>query len=268
MKYIIFTDLDGTLLDHETYSFEKALAALSLVNEKKIPLVICTSKTQSEIEVYREKLGNNDPFISENGGAVIIPKNYFKTIIAKNSDRYIMIELGTPYAAIIATLSEIKKHSNATIRGFSDMTPEEVSAMTGIDIASAKLSKKRFYSEPIIIEGNAETITDVKKRILASGMNFAEGGRFYHVLSTNTDKGKAVTILKNIYKENSNDSIKTIGLGDSLNDLPMLSVVDIPVLVKKTSGNFDTKIKLSNLVYANGIGPDGWNRVLLEILNG
>ena len=46
------------------------------------------------------------------------------------------------------------------------------------------------------------------------------------------DKGKAVRALKELYSEKFLE-IKTIGLGDSLNDLPMLEAVDVPVLVKR-----------------------------------
>jgi len=265
MKYIIFTDLDGTLLDHYTYSFEKATESLALAKQNKIPVVICTSKTQAEIEVYRERMGNEDPFISENGGAIIIPKGYFTSVLDKE-DPYTIIELGTPYNIIINTLATIKKSTRAIIKGFSDLTPEEISIATGIDISSAKLAKKRFYSEPIIIEGDKRTIDDVKEMILSSGLNFMEGGRFHHVFSSTTDKGKAVKMLINIYKGNLNDSIKTIGLGDSLIDLPMLATVDIPILVKKVSGNYDKRIQLPNLIYADGIGPEGWNKAILKIL--
>ncbi|MFN3532306.1 MAG: HAD-IIB family hydrolase, partial [Candidatus Brocadia sp.] len=151
------------------------------------------------------------------------------------------------------------------IKGFSDLTPEEISTATGIDISSAKLAKKRFYSEPIIIEGDKETIHEVKQMISSSGLNFMEGGRFHHVFGTTTDKGKAVRMLINIYKDNFTDSIKTIGLGDSLIDLPMLATVDIPILVKKSSGNYDKRIQLPNLIYADGIGPEGWNKAILKI---
>jgi HAD superfamily hydrolase (TIGR01484 family) len=76
-KLIIFTDLDGTLLDYSTYSFEPALPALQLLKERDIPFIICSSKTKKEIEYYRKKIGNNHPFISENGGGIFIPKGYF-----------------------------------------------------------------------------------------------------------------------------------------------------------------------------------------------
>lgn len=266
MKYIIFTDLDGTLLDHDTYSFEKAKEALLLTKENKIPVIFCTSKTQAEIEVYRERMDNEDPFIPENGGAIIVPKGYFKSLSGKEENCYIKIELGIPHHTIINTLKKVKKSTHAVIKGFSDLTPEEISALTGLDPISAELSKRRFYSEPIIIEGNADTIREVKKEILSSGLNFLEGRRFHHVCGSTIDKGKAVRILTDIYKDNINDVTKIIGLGDSLIDLPMLASVDIPIIVKKTSEYYDRRIHLPNLVYADGIGPEGWNKAIVNIL--
>jgi len=266
MHYIIFTDLDGTLLDHDSYSFEQATEALKLIKDNKIPLVICTSKTQAEIEMYRDKLGNKDPFICENGGAVIIPEDYFESVNGKKRGHYIVYELGTPYSKIVEFLKEIKKTFRISIKGFSDMSPEEVSALTGINIASARSAKNRFYSEPVIIQGNEDTIKKVKQKIRASGLNFMKGGRFLHIFSSKTDKGIAVQTLINLYKENINDSLKTIGIGDSANDLPMLAIVDIPVVVKKKSGKYDDRIQLPHLAYADGIGPEGWNKSIQKIL--
>ena len=74
---IIITDLDGTLLHPVSYSFEEAVVALEEVYKANIPVVLCSSKTKAEIEVYRRQMNNRDPFISENGGGIFIPEGYF-----------------------------------------------------------------------------------------------------------------------------------------------------------------------------------------------
>ena len=43
-KFIIFTDLDSTLLD-ENYSWKEAIPALEKINKLKIPLILNSSKT-------------------------------------------------------------------------------------------------------------------------------------------------------------------------------------------------------------------------------
>ena len=70
-KIVVFTDMDGTFLEKETYSYELAQPGLSILQARDIPLIFCTSKTRAEIEYYRNKLGIKDPYISENGGSVI-----------------------------------------------------------------------------------------------------------------------------------------------------------------------------------------------------
>src|SRR4030043_949420 len=232
-KIVIFSDLDGTLLDRDTYSFEPALPALRLTRMKNIPLVLTSSKTRAEIEIYRKKLENDHPFISENGGAVFIPKNYFSFLFPydRELDEYFVLELGTFYLQIIEVLESIKKETGIKIKGFSDLTEEQLTSLCGLSLEEAELAKRREYDEPFLIEGEEKEIEIVKRKIEEKGMNYVWGGRFHHILGKN-DKGKAVEILKELY-ENEFFSITTVGIGDSLNDIPMLLAVDHPIFLKE-----------------------------------
>lgn len=51
LHYVVFTDLDGTLLDSETYSCEKSLAMINRLKESGTPLIFCSAKTRVEQEV-------------------------------------------------------------------------------------------------------------------------------------------------------------------------------------------------------------------------
>ena len=55
---VVFTDLDGTLLDKKTYSFEAAREALTELRARNIPLIVVSSKTRAEIEPIRLELRN------------------------------------------------------------------------------------------------------------------------------------------------------------------------------------------------------------------
>lgn len=266
MRYrlVIFTDLDGTLLDHDTYSFDPALPALSLLESNKIPLVICTSKTRAEIERYRELLRNEHPFIAENGGGIFVPEGYFSNEFDFDSvsEGYFVIDLGTPHAELKEALKSISKETGIRITGISDMSISEIMETTGLDEESSKLASKREYGEPFLIEGDENAAEIVKDHINKRGYGYTRGGRFHHILGAN-DKGKAVRILTELYK-NEARHIKTLGIGDSLNDLPMLEAVDIPVLVQKPDGEYDPEIRLDNLTFADGAGPRGWNSAILK----
>jgi mannosyl-3-phosphoglycerate phosphatase len=266
-KLIIFTDLDGTLLDRDTYSFSPAEPALRLTRMKNIPLVLTSSKTRAEIEIYRKKLENDHPFISENGGAVLIPKNYFSFLFPydRELDEYFVLELGTFYLQIIEVLESIKKETGIKIKGFSDLTEEDLTSLCGLSLEEAELAKRREYDEPFLIEGEEKEIEIVKRKIEEKGMNYVWGGRFHHILGEN-DKGKAVEILKELY-ENQFFSISTVGIGNSLNDLPMLLAVDHPIFLKEKE-SVSPEIPFKNVTCVEGTGPHAWNEAILSIVNG
>jgi len=281
-RYIIFTDLDGTLLDHFTYSYSAASDALKLIKEKGIPLIICTSKARAEILSIRKRLKNKAPFISENGGAVYIPDRYFSFLyeFQRRIKGYRVIEIGVPHKILLNVLRKIGDKTGVSIEGISEMSVQKIMDFTFLKKREAELSKKREYSEPFLIcenhlspllhkegiKGRSEGrwINKVKREILEMGFKFTSGGRFFHIMKGN-DKGKAVKILKNLYIQKYGD-IKTIGIGNSLNDLPMLKAVDIPVLVKNYDNRYEKNIKLKNLYLADGIGPEGWNNFIISNL--
>jgi mannosyl-3-phosphoglycerate phosphatase len=263
-KPIIFTDLDGTLLDRDSYSFAPALPALDLIKQKAIPLILTSSKTRAEMEFYKKQLEINHPFISENGGAVFIPKGYFSFPFPYNreSDDYSVLEFGTYYPKIVEVLDSIKKETGIIVQGFSDLGEEELASLCGLSKKEAELSKKREYDEPFLLEGTEREVETVKSKIEEKGMKYTWGGRFHHILGNN-DKGKAVTILRKLF-ENEYFSITTWGIGDSANDFPMLLAVDHPIFLKREEAEIPSTIQ--NLTVVDGAGPQSWNRAILSFI--
>jgi mannosyl-3-phosphoglycerate phosphatase len=232
IKTVIFTDLDGSLLN-EKYDFQDVKPIIERLVASGVPIVFCSSKTRAEIEFYRKKMGINDPFISESGAAVFIPRGYFQFNYAytRQADSYDVIELGAAYSIIRKKLVGVKIKSASKIIGFGDMTKEEIAKDSGLPLELAKLAKRREYDEPFrIVEGNEKEILNM---ISEEGLRYAQGGRYFH-LTGNSDKGKAVAILKGLYSERLG-KVKTLGIGDNLNDLSMLEVVDIPIFVRETN---------------------------------
>ena len=263
MKDIVFTDLDGSLLDASSYSYIEALDALNLLDSRQIPLIFCSAKTRFEQEVYREALAITAPFIVENGGAIFVPEGYlpFAFHHDKTIDNYRVIELGMPYARIRQLLKETGYH----IKGFGDMTVREVAAATGLGLVMAALARQREYDETLVLEGDDDEIKQVLEAIRRVGLTWMHGGRFYNVTGGN-DKGEACQILIELLRKKFTE-IRTIGIGDSVNDLPMLKTVDIPVLVQK-EGRCWEDMELPGLVKVEGVGPQGWREAILSIFEG
>jgi mannosyl-3-phosphoglycerate phosphatase len=265
MQKIVFTDLDGTLLDSATYSYQEALIAIALLQKKQIPLAFCSAKTRAEQEVYRQELKIADPFIVENGGAIFVPQGYFSFPFPyhKVAQNYLVIELGISYEKIRQALKQIEREVGLSIKGFGDMSVAEVAEETGLSLEFADRAKQREYDETFKLEGD-----EAKKRLALSkfnevGLNYAHGGRYYDAMGGN-DKGKATELLIELFKKKFIE-IKTIGIGDSQNDLPMLTAVDIPVLVQKP-GNHWEEVDLANVHKVAGIGPEGWRRAIEELI--
>jgi len=261
-KIVIFTDLDGSLLHPETYSFREASSALELIREKGIPLVLCSSKTRAEMEVYRKRLNNGDPFIVENGGGIFIPEGYFPfPVEGETRSGYVVISLGMTYARVREQFIRLRDELRIPVTGFGDMTPAEVAALTGLSLDEAVLAKQREYGEPFVFPGAADE--RMLQAIEASGLRWTQG-RVFHLMG-NHHKGKAVALLRALF-ERAKGPVCIAGLGDSLNDLPFLLAVDHPVLVRKEDGSHDPMINIPGLYRTQGIGPVGWNEAVLKLL--
>jgi mannosyl-3-phosphoglycerate phosphatase len=197
--------------------------------------VFNSSKTKAEIEFYRKEIGLAEPFISENGAAIFIPKIYFPFMYPCNQTvGYCVIELGIPYKDLRVKLEVIKKKTGAKIVGFGDMTQEELSKDTRLPLHLALLAKERDYDEPFkILEGDKFSVLAA---IAAEGLHCVlGGGKYFHLTGAN-DKGAATTILNGLYSR-AFDKIETYAVGDGPNDLPMLKVVDKPFFIEKGEEN-------------------------------
>ncbi len=268
-RLVVFTDLDGTLLDHRTYKWEPAQPALRALRLQGAPVVLCTSKTRAEVLPLRQELKLTDPVVTENGGAIYLPRNYFPFALppALVESGYQVLELGQRYPNLVRALDEAAETSGVRVRGFAHMKDEEVAKICGLKKPDARRARQREYDEPFLLEKGTPRQKDCFFRwIQQRGLRWRQGGRFLHLMGDN-DKGVAVRRLVELYRQLWGD-IRVIGLGDSPNDLDFLSIVDVPVLVAQSNGSHDTALrsKLRGAKLAPGPGPVGWNQAVLELL--
>jgi mannosyl-3-phosphoglycerate phosphatase len=262
---IFFSDLDGTLLDHRTYGYEPARPALDALHAAGVPLVFCTSKTRLETERWRRTLSNSHPFIVENGGAIFVPEGYFGPDVSydKRDGGYRILEFGRPYPELRQALGEIRASTGLPLRGFGDMTVDEISERCGFTHQDAALAAMREYDEPFVgIEEGM--LPQVVREVEERGLRVVSGGRFHHLIG-GSDKGRAVRTLRSFY-EAGLGRVSTVGLGDGANDVPMLRTVDVPVLVRRPDGSHLEVSDLPGLIIAPYSGPEGWRDAVLALL--
>lgn len=263
-KTLVFTDLDGTLLDERRYSFAAAQPALDMLRAQGIPLVFCSSKTRAEMVGYRRRMDNDHPFIVENGGGIFIPPGYFSSPVggAENFDGYLLVAFGKPHALVRRCFVELREKLGASVRGFTDMTAEEVAVLTGLSRSEAALARQRDFEEPFVFEGAPDE--GFLAAIEDAGLNWTQG-RIFHIMGRH-DKGRAVRFLKSLY-EREFGGVRSLALGDGYNDLPMLEAADQAVLVRHEDGGYEPRIGIAGLVKTHSPGPAGWNEAVMQLLS-
>lgn len=251
---IVISDLDGTLLDHDSYSFADAAPALARLKELGVPVVVCTSKTAAEAAEWRRQMDLDGPYVVENGGAAVIPAGQLGT-----ADREELV-LGTPYARLVEALRAAAAESGCRVEGFSDWTAEEVARECSMGLERAVLAKQRRYDEPFVVK-TPEREAALLAAIQAMGLRTTRGGRFLHILGAN-DKATAVRLLLERYRAVYGE-VRSVGLGDGLNDAEFLLAVDDAVLIRSPRlAGLQTAVPAGRATELPG--PAGWNQAILE----
>lgn len=266
---MIYTDLDATFLDVHTYSCRESLRALRAAMAAGVAVVFCSSKTAAEIERLLSELDLSLPFIAENGGGLYIPDDYFLSGLSELplERKWRVLALGVAYELLVRALIEVRGELGMTMRGFSDMTAEEIAGHCGLSVGEARLAKERRFDEPFVLQSENEAAAEEMRETFARrGLKVTVGGRFHHLTGDN-DKGAAVLHLNRLFLEEELE-VLTLGIGDSANDLPMLRVVDRPVLVQKPGGEYDGTVAagLPGILRAPGVGPTGWSKVVMDFV--
>jgi mannosyl-3-phosphoglycerate phosphatase len=244
LMVIIFSDLDGTLLD-SGYSFEAARDALDRLASERIPLALVSSKTRAEMEYWRRCLGVPAavPYAVENGGAVVWENR--------------VSVIGTPVAELRKTLEIAAMESGCAVRGFGGMNASEIASATGLSLDMAVLAAQREYDEPFEIL-NPDAAGELCAAVERCGKRVTRGGRFFHITGNN-DKSAAVRIMRQHYP-----GAVSVGLGDAPNDAEMLAAVEIPVVLDSPFAS-DMLARLPG-ARAAGKGPAAWSRAVLDVL--
>lgn len=251
MGLLVFTDLDGTLLDHHSYSHAAARPALDALKARDTPLILASSKTATEIAPLHAALGLGDaPAIVENGAAMILPGS------RDSLDR-------SDYHRLREALTRLPPPLRARFRGFGDMTAAQIADVTGLSPDQSGLARQRQFSEPGIWSGTETERTEFKDALQQMGVTTRQGGRF---LSLSFGGTKALQMDRIITRL---APLRTIALGDAPNDIEMLQHADFGVIVHNPDGPGIPRLPgetSGRIRRTTDAGPVGWNRAVLDIL--
>ena len=252
----VVSDVDGTLMDH-SYDLTPAKETIKILKKLSIPVILCTSKTASEVEVIRKELNLTDPYIVENGAAI------YGESLKKDNGKII---LGKKYEFLEEILNSISKEIDYKLIPLNNLTDQEATNLTGLKDDSLNLMRDRHWSMPFL---NPPSFLEKKINICCKkfNVNIFKGNRMSHLLSENSDKGKAINALK---KCSNIQNIQIIGLGDSPNDLPLLLNSDIRIVIPGIDGpNLILLDQLKDTEFTLASEPNGygWKNEINKIIN-
>ncbi len=252
----VVSDVDGTLMDH-SYDLTPAKETIKKLQKLSIPVILCTSKTASEVKVIRKELNLSDPYIVENGAAI-----YGESLEKVNGE----IILGKKYDDLEDILNSISKEIDYKLIPLNNLTDQEATHLTGLRGNSLNLMRDRHWSMPFL---NPPSFLEDKINICSKKyqVDIYKGNRMSHLLSINSNKGKAINALK---KYSNIQNIQIIGLGDSPNDLPLLLSSDIRIVIPGKDGpNLNLLDQLKDLEFTLASEPNGygWKNEINKLIN-
>jgi mannosyl-3-phosphoglycerate phosphatase len=252
-QLLIFTDLDGTLLDHHSYSFDAASEALAEIRARDYPLVMTSSKTSAEMQDLQQQLAIASPFISENGAAV-----YWSEKGCLKSQLF-----APPRKQLLATIHALRLEHGYQFTGFADCTTEAIAGMTGLDPESADRAARREFTEPLLWQDSEERFNLFELKLAQSDLRILQGGRFRTVMGQ-CDKSTALNWLADRYRQQG--PCITVALGDSMNDEAMLNNADIAVVIHSAHSSKLRVTRPDWILHTRSPGPEGWQQAMTKIL--
>ena len=251
---IIFTDLDGTFLNKNTFRFGNNKKISKNLRNKGIIIVPNSSKTIDELKSFNKKIGIKFPFISENGSTIYNLKYINKKLPLK-------IKIGRPRSIILKIFKKrVKKEYIDKCIFIDKLKLKEQSKILGLKSKELKDALNRKHTIPIKFIGKKTEKLKIQKIIKKIGLSFQEGGRIIN-LGDNTNKGIAMKKLLSLINKKLKFKVNTIGIGDNYNDIEMLKNCDIPCLVRNKKFN-KNDFKTSKCIYSKKIAPYGWSEVV------
>jgi mannosyl-3-phosphoglycerate phosphatase len=275
-RHLIFTALEGALVDSRTGSFSEAEEALSELERRQIAVILLTSRTRAEIEPLRRKLGHNHPFITEAGGGIFFPDGYFNIRLpgAVRTGRYLCIAQGQPYEEVCAALDDIAEECGVGVAGFHHMSLREIADNTGLRPRDAELARSREYDEPFFFtSADEKAIARFVATANEHGYQAQPRGMFWH-LSSGCDPAQAVRTVTKLFREATHSKLSGVGIGAATEDLQWLRVVDHAFMLPSSGANAEasetdqaTARPGKNIESGDAPGPAGWSSVILNIIS-
>lgn len=253
---LVFSDLDGSLLDIHTLDWQPAAPWLMRLREAEVPVILCSSKTAAEMTLLQKTLGLEGlPLIAENGAVIQLDTRW------ENDSHYPRLVTGASAEEIGRILDKVRMEQGYKFTCFADVDDHVIADWTGVSRSQAGLAKLHMASETLIWRDGDEEMAAFSSELAQYGLHFMQGARFWHVLDQQAGKDKACRWLTEQYRQRDRLDFTTLGLGDGPNDAPLLDSVDFAVAIKglNRQGIVLRDDRPERVYHSQLEGPEGWS---------
>ena len=253
LKIIFLTDLDGTLLNFDNFSFEAIRADLLEFIKSGIDIIPVSSKTRPEMIKFCSALGVDLPFIYENGAGFCSD--------AKTSNQNDVI-LGRPVDELMQIWdASIPVELKADCKFLSAMEIDECSALLGLSGEPLALALARSYTALLKFTGDKTALTLLNIYVERAGLTLQKGGRVFCLSGLHNKASFINRFRQKISGQRTMDRPENIiiAFGDGNNDIPMLNAADFACIIPRPNGEHLPPDKITTKkIIASQPAPLGW----------
>ena len=263
---VFFSDIDGTIINNNSFCYGKNIHVIKELLEAHHYVIFNSSKTFNEIDYMLKSENLSIPFICETGGGIYCPKEFFESTQKERAGYDIIFESvrqSTFNAQIKDTLTKEFKNEIVFFDELSLKMREKFSGLSGDDLERAS---NRDFSILFKWHNNNEELIKLKSILEDFNLTVIKGGRFFHICSDFNKYSAMQLIMSKINNANPKKIFKTVGLGDSSNDIDMLNQTDYRCIVQSTNNiSLIAGLSNKNFILSSTPAPEGWQECIENI---
>ncbi|MGQ0765372.1 MAG: HAD hydrolase family protein [Gemmatimonadota bacterium] len=258
---IVFTDVDGTLLD-ETLEPPCTPAELRDLMGPT-PIVLASSRPLVELAGIQRTLGLRDPVIAENGAVVAFDADDLRwgaglagtqrsaDLVLQSEDRsFLVTTLGDPAGELLDSARKATRaRGHDVLATRLDSIPGPVEPWNG----------DRAWS--LLLELEDSDLDLLRRALDPAGCAVERGGRYVTVVR-GSDKGRALQLVSEVLVS-AGSSGPTVALGNAPNDVSLFLAADCRFAIRDDNGKIDPDLlRLSGVQIPRQSGTNGWWEVM------
>ena len=167
-RLILFTDLDGCLLNKHDYDWSPAASTLKTLRQRQIPVVMNSSKTVPEMSQLSDELGlAGSTFISENGSVIRWGRE-------PGSQEGEIEIVGASRDRILTVLGNLK--AQFRFRSFVDLGLVGVIKATQLSGDKAQMALDRRGTEPLLWDDTEAHRVEFERALHGHQLTLTKGG--------------------------------------------------------------------------------------------